>query len=120
MGPRWVSREGRFGALPPCRHPRALGTALFMIDYELPRPDWRRRTASTRVRIGAIPVMRCGGLRVAVRHSAAAAGPPDGGAHRAVPVSGDFFRSSSTPFLDAALLVIGAIQSIRRSGAWAS
>ena len=85
---------------------------------ELPRPDWRRRTASTRVRIGAIPVMRCGGLRVAVRHSAAAAGPPDGGAHRAVPVSGDFsaahqplssmlFSSSSAQFNPSDGLVHG-------------
>ncbi len=34
-----VHREGRFGALPPRRRPRALEAALFMIGYELPRPD---------------------------------------------------------------------------------
>lgn len=34
-----VRREGRFGSLPPRRRPRALEAALFMIGYELPRPD---------------------------------------------------------------------------------
>ena len=34
-----LAGEGRFGALPPRRRPRALEAALFMIGYELPRPD---------------------------------------------------------------------------------